>query len=144
MLVKLPHSLAAVTVLVAGATVAVAVHRLARIVAERAWFDAQLRLVQETVHGPNELLEQVWGVWPQDLTTEQKRAQLLINALVGNTELGYEQDVLTSEHVREVARELLSTTVGRTYWAQARNDRLRTAHGRRARTFPKIIDSAQA
>lgn len=137
---KFSHVLTAATTLAAGAATSVALTRLAKVAATRMWWDAQLRLTLATIQGPDSYLE-AWGAWQDGLSPDEKRIQLLMNAITNNTELGYQNRVLNRELVREVGKEMLSTEAGRAYWEQARGPREQTVTDRRTRVFLKLINA---
>lgn len=132
---------AAGTAIATGAAAVLAARRAAKASARQMWWQAQLRLTVATVQGPDHLLD-AWGAWPDGMTADDKRVQLLMNALTTNTELGHEQGVLDARLVREFREELHSTEAGRRFWAQAADARRRTASTRSEQEFVDLLDTA--
>ncbi len=85
-------------------------------------------------------LNKVWG--PSGLSDPfvQQRQSMYANMIVSQWEMSYATRSLTDDHLKLLAAEFLSGTIGRDFWALAREARLSTSESKLIRRFHEIID----
>lgn len=77
-----------------------------------------------------------------DLSNDEIRAHLYLNARVSVLELQWENGGLTSAHLREAAESVLATPEGRRYWERGREVRAKVAEGAPKLAFHEAFEAA--
>jgi Family of unknown function (DUF6082) len=85
-------------------------------------------------------LNKVWG--PSGLSDPfvRQRQNMYANIIISQWEMSYVTRTLTNDHLRLLAAEFLSGTIGREFWALARRARLDTSESKPNRRFHELID----
>jgi Family of unknown function (DUF6082) len=100
--------------------------------------ESHIRLLEMAMDAPD--LNKVWG--PSGLSDPfvHQRQNMYANMIISQWEMSYATRTLTDKHLRLLAKEFLSGTIGRNFWKVARTDRLNTSETKRTRRFHEIID----
>ena len=100
--------------------------------------ESHIRLMEMAMNDPE--LNKVWG--PSGLSDPfvQQRQNMYANMILSQWEMSYATRTLTDDHLKLLAAEFLSGTIGREFWALARQARLDTSEGKLNRRFHEIID----
>ncbi|GAA4624554.1 hypothetical protein GCM10023196_025160 [Actinoallomurus vinaceus] len=100
--------------------------------------ESHTRLLEMAMNDPE--LNKVWG--PSGLSDPfvQQRQSMYANMIVSQWEMSYATRTLTDDHLRLLAAEFLSGTIGRDFWTLARRARLDTSESKLNRRFHEIID----
>jgi hypothetical protein len=81
-----------------------------------------------------------WGPFRADNDPTHLRQVMYTNMIISHWEMMYELGALTEGHLRELAAAMFRGDPGRRFWADSRERRIRTAHGRREVRFQLILD----
>lgn len=100
--------------------------------------ESHIRLLEMAMNDPE--LNKVWG--PSGLSDPfvQQRQNMYANMILSQWEMSYATRTLTDDHLKLLAAEFLSGTIGREFWRIARQARLDTSEGKLNRRFHEIID----
>lgn len=100
--------------------------------------ESHIRLLEMAMNDPE--LNKVWG--PSGLSDPfvQQRQNMYANMILSQWEMSYATRSLTDDHLRLLAAEFLSGTIGREFWALARQARLDTSESKLNRRFHELID----
>lgn len=88
----------------------------------------------------DELYLACWGPFGSHPDRDSQRQHMYVNLVVSHWQLMYEIDSLREPQLRAMADSLFSGDVGYRFWSDVRAVRLRTATGRRATRFHRIVD----
>jgi len=100
--------------------------------------ESHIRLLEMAMNDPE--LNKVWG--PSGLSEPfvRQRQNMYANMILSQWEMSYATRTLTDDHLRVLASEFLSGTIGRDFWSLARQARLDTSESKLHRRFHEIID----
>lgn len=100
--------------------------------------ELHIRLLEMAMNDPE--LNKVWG--PSGLSDPfiQQRQSMYANMILSQWEMSYATRTLTDDHLKLLATEFLSGTIGRDFWSLVRQARLDTSETKLNRRFHEIID----
>lgn len=100
--------------------------------------ESHIRLLEMAMNDPE--LNKVWG--PSGLSDPfvHQRQSMYANMILSQWEMSYATRTLTDRHLRLVAAEFLSGTIGREFWHIARQARLDTSESKLSRRFHELSD----
>lgn len=112
--------------------------RDSRAIRLQAIRESHTRLLEMAMRDPE--LNKVWG--PSGLSDPfvLQRQNMYANMIISQWEMSYATRTLTDGHLKLLAAEFLSGTIGRDFWSLARRARLDTSESKLNRRFHEIID----
>ncbi|GAA4633133.1 hypothetical protein GCM10023196_069480 [Actinoallomurus vinaceus] len=81
-----------------------------------------------------------WGAFFSSEDEDAQRAHMYVNMIINHWLLMWELNAITEEHLRAIARVVLSGEIGHRFWSDGRDLRMASAGTKRERRFNRILD----
>jgi hypothetical protein len=88
----------------------------------------------------DEVYRRCWGPFFSAGDPTAQREHMYVNLIVSNWQMRYEMRAISEEHLRASAHIVFSGEIGRRFWAEGRELRLKAVSSRREHRFHQVLD----